>query len=440
VTTVRIKRSRLLASILAGVVVVVAVGAVMAVSRSRPVAAKDEVPLAEVKRGEIDLRVPGTAELRASHSIMLEAPAIGGDSLLITHLVRAGEMVKKGDVVMEFDPSEQHYKLEQSRSELLQAEQEIAKAKADAVVQASEDKVALLKARHEVRRAELQVQTNELVSKIDGEKNQLALEQARRALAQLEKDIESHLASGEASTYLAREKSNKAKLAMEQAQSNLEKMRVTAPMDGLVSIQKNENAAGGFYFTGMTLPDFHPGDQVEAGTDIAQIVDPLGMDLTSKISEQDHANVITGQAVEVVFDALPERTFHGTVKSVGGMSQRGFFQANTGGSFDVSIQLADADANLRSGLTAQVVYLAGSKKNVLYLPRQALFMKDGKRIVYVKKNGGYEQREVKIQSETESRAAVAGLDEGSKVALIDPTAPRKSGGGGAPASGMGGAL
>ena len=36
------------------------------------------------------------------------------------------------------------------------------------------------------------------------------------------------------------------------------------------------------------------------------------------------------------------------------------------------------------------------------------------------------QREVKIQAETESRAAVTGLDEGVRIALIDPTVPRKS--------------
>ena len=78
------------------------------------------------------------------------------------------------------------------------------------------------------------------------------------------------------------------------------------------------------------------------------------------------------------------------------------------------------------GFQRQIVFLGGSKKNVLYLPRQALLLKDGKRIVYVKNGNGYEQREVKIQSENESRAAVDGLEEGSRVALVDPTAPRKA--------------
>jgi hypothetical protein len=328
--------------------------------------------------------------------------------------------------------------LEQNRSELLQAEQEIIKAKADAAVQTAEDKVVLLKDRYAVRSAELDVQKNELVSKIDADKNILALAQAKRVLAEQEKDIESHKATGQAATYLAQEKYNKAKLGMDQAQQNLDKMRVTASMDGLISIQKNMNAAGGFYFTGMTMPDYHEGDQVQPGSAIAQVVDPQGLDLRAQIGEQDRDNVQNGQPVEVTFDALPERVFHGTVKSVGGMSVRQFFSGNTNGHFEVSIKLDDEDARLQSGFTAKIDFLGGSKGNVIYLPRLAIFLKDGKRIVYVKKGNGYEQHEVKIQYQNESRAAVQGLELGDQVALIDPTAPRKAGGSGSAAGGLGG--
>ena len=369
---------------------------------------------------------------------MLSAPAVGGDSLQLTKLVRTGVPVKKGDVILEFDPSEQHYKFEQNQSELLQAEQEITKAKADAVVQSAEDKVLLLKDRYSVRRAELDVQKNELVSKIDGDKNLLALDQAKRVLAEAEKDAESHKATGQAGTYLAQEKYNKAKLAMDQAQQNLDKMRVTASMDGLVSIQKNTNASGGFFFTGMSLPDYHEGDQVQAGSSIAQVVDPQGLDLSSQIGEQDRANLQAWQDSDLLFDAMPGHEYHGKVKSVGGMSVRQFFSSNSNGKFDVAIELSEKDARLRSGFTAQIVFRGGTKRNVLYLPQQALFLKDGKRIVYVKKGNGYEQREVKIVSENESRAAIDGVEEGSVVALVDPTAPRKTGGGSAAAGSPGG--
>jgi HlyD family secretion protein len=435
---VRVKRRRIYVWVLVGILLAAGIGVIVASSRVRLASNADDIPLAKIKRGDIEVQARTIGELRASHSMMLSAPSLGGDALQLTHVVHTGQSVKKGDVVFEFDTSEQLYKLEQDRSELEQAEQEITKAQADAAVLAAQDQVTLLKDRYSVRRAELDVQKNELVSKIDGEKNELALAQARRVLAEQEKDVESHKASGQAATYLAQEKYNKAKLGMDQAQQNLEKMRVTAPMDGLVSIQKNENVMGGIIFTGMFLPDYREGDQVESGASIAQVVDPQGLDLTSKIGEQDRSNVFVGQPVRIVFDALPGRVFHGTVKSVGGMSVRHFFTANTNGNFDVSIQLANEDPRLRSGFTAQIVFLGGVKKNVLYLPRVAIFLKDGKHIVYVKKGNGYEQREVQIQSQNESRAAVEGVEQGGIVAMVDPTAPRKTTGAAATTGGIGG--
>jgi multidrug efflux pump subunit AcrA (membrane-fusion protein) len=118
------------------------------------------------------------------------------------------------------------------------------------------------------------------------------------------------------------------------------------------------------------------------------------------------------------------------------MSMRQFFSSNANGNFEVGIQLANEDYRLRSGFTAQIVFIGASKKNVLYVPRLAIFFKDGKRIVYVSKGNGYEQREVRIQSQSESRAAIDGLEEGSRVALIDPTAPRKTSGAGSATGSM----
>jgi len=116
------------------------------------------------------------------------------------------------------------------------------------------------------------------------------------------------------------------------------------------------------------------------------------------------------------------------------MSMQRFFEASSGGSFDVTIHLTDSDARLRSGFTSQIVFLGESRKNVLYLPRQALFLKDGKRVVYVSKQSGYDQRVVTVHSQSESRAEINGVEEGTKVALIDPTAPRKTSGASAAAS------
>jgi HlyD family secretion protein len=400
-------------------------GVVAAARRNTPKAANTGVPTVIVKRGDLSMKVYVTGELRASHSEMLAAPAIGGGALQLTHLVHSGLPVKKGDLVMEFDPSEQRYKLEQNRSELLQAEQEIAKAKADAAVVAAQDKVALLKARFDVRRAELDVQKNELVSAIDGRKNQLALEAAQRVRAEVEQDVKSRSASNQATIELAQEKRNKAKLAMDQAADNITKMRVRAPMDGLVSLQKNE---GEFNFSGMTLLDFRVGDQVEAGRTVGQVIDPTEVELTAQIGESERNNIKEGEAVDFQLDALPGTVFHGNVKTVGLSNAKQFWEGDTANRFEVLIAVSSADPRMRPGLTAQAYISGEPKKNILYVPRQALFLKDNKQVVYLRKGSNFDPREVRIQAENESRAAIEGVAAGSEIALVDPTAPRKSAG------------
>jgi HlyD family secretion protein len=300
----------------------------------------------------------------------------------------------------------------------------------------------MLKARFDVRRAELDVQKNELVSSIDARKNDLALEQAKRVLAELEQDVKSRSVSNQATISLAEEKRNKAKLAMDQAQGNIDKMRVMSPMDGLVALEKNEGAMGGFCcFPGMSMPEYREGDQVEPGRTVGQVVDPKEMELSAKVGELERSNVKEGQSVDIQLDAFPGSTFHGTVKTVGGNNTRRFWEDDTSSKFEVTIKLATTDPRMRPGLTAHIFINGDPRKDVLYVPRQALFLKEDKRVLFVRNGSSFEPREVKIQAQNESRAAIEGIAAGTEIALIDPTAPRKAansgasspaGGGGAP--------
>jgi hypothetical protein len=58
--------------------------------------------------------------------------------------------------------------------------------------------------------------------------------------------------------------------------------------------------------------------------------------------------------------------------------------------------------------------------DVLLLPRQAVFERDGKPIVYERVSAGFESREVKVLHRTESRVAIDGAPEGLEVALVSP--------------------
>jgi hypothetical protein len=171
------------------------------------------------------------------------------------------------------------------------------------------------------------------------------------------------------------------------------------------------------------------------------VLDPKEMELSAKVGELERNNVKEGQAVDVQLDAFPGSTFHGTVKMVGGSNTRRFFDEDTTTKFEVTIKLSITDPRMRPGLTAHIFINGDPRKDGLYVPRQALFLKEDKRILFVRNGSNFEPREVKIQAEDESRAAIEGIGAGTEIALIDPTAPRKAansgvssapGGGGTP--------
>ena len=196
----------------------------------------DAVPTAGVARGPLKVTIHATGELRAGRTMTLVTPPVGG-MLRVVSMKTTGMPVKSGEVVMEFDPADQEYTLEQAKSELAEAEQEIVKMKADAEVQKAQDDVAMLTARFDVRRAELEASGNELIPAVEAQKNQLSLEEAKRRLAQLEEDVKSRAATNVASLAVVQEKRNKAVMGMQRAQQQIESLVLRAPMDGTVSVE-----------------------------------------------------------------------------------------------------------------------------------------------------------------------------------------------------------
>ena len=261
---------------------------------------------------------------------------------------------------------------------------------------------------------------NELVSAIDAKKNLLALDEAKRRLVQLENDMKSRAASSKASLAVQEERRNRSRLTMMQAQQNIDNMRVKAPMSGLFSVKENWDSAGGFFF-GQTLPEYRVGDLISSGRTIAEVLEVDKMEILAKVNENDRGNLNVDQPVEVMLDTMPGEPLRGKVKTVAQLASRERF-GGSGGTrkFDATFALNQPSAQLRPGVTAQVIIVGDQVKDALYLPRQALFEKDGKTVVYVKTNKGFEPREVKIKHRTESHVAVEGLSENAEVALVNP--------------------
>ena len=404
------------------VFVIVALGAALAVAFTRLPERGSSVPTARVSKAPLNLTVHAIGELRAGRTVTLVTPPVGAGALRIVQLVGTGMPVKKDDVVMEFDPADQQFALEQAKSEVAEAEQEVAKMAADAAVQKAQDDVALLTAKFDVRRAELDVSGNEFIAAVTAQKNVLSLEEAQRRLAQLVEDVKSRAANNQASMAVALEKRQKATLAMQRAQQTIDSLVMKAPFDGVVSLKENRNVGGPMYY-GMVLPELRAGDQVFPGQPVVDVIEAGTMQLRAKIDENDRGNLTEGQKAAVSVDALPGETFTATVGTLSGLASRQnwYDSARVGRTFDVTFAFERPDPRLKAGVSARLLIEGKQLTDALHVPRQAVFARAGKNHVFVKAGERYEEREVKVTQRTESRVVIEGLQEGSEIALIDPT-------------------
>jgi hypothetical protein len=100
---------------------------------------------------------------------------------------------------------------------------------------------------------------------------------------------------------------------------------------------------------------------------------------------------------------------------------------------------------LRPGLLADVEIQVEKLPDVIHVPAQAVFQKNGQYLVYVHaKDGKFEPRPVQLVKQSESMMVIAsGVTAGEVVAMADPTADKKKNGekkssAGAAMGGMGG--
>jgi multidrug resistance efflux pump len=371
-----------------------------------------------VSRGTLSLDVHLEGELRAATSVAVPAPSVGG-ALRLLSLLPTGTVVATGDPVIEFDPAEQQYALEQALSEVEEAEQEITKRESDVAVQLAQDKVTLLGAQFDVRRAELDVAVDpELMAGNEIKIRQLSLEEAKRRLAQIEQDVKSREATAKSGLAVLGERRAKARLGADRARLNLETLVLKAPRDGVVVVRENRDASGGFFFSGMTLPEWRAGDTAFAGRPMFDIFDPGAMEIRATVNEQEQANLSIGQAADIQLKSAAGAVRAGKITTLGslGRASQGPLRL-----FDVVLALDTPDVALRPGTTVAIVAKGRQLDNILSIPKHALFEKDGKSHVYVRDAGGFTMKEEKIQHRNESRVVIEGVTEGTEIALVDPT-------------------
>lgn len=197
-----------------------------------------------------------------------------------------------------------------------------------------------------------------------------------------------------------------ARIAAAQATLNL--ARLTAPFSGTV-----------------TEVQIKPGDQVTPGKVAIRIDDLSSLLVDVRISEIDVNRVQVGQDATLNFDAILNKTYRGKVKEVSpvGTVTQGVVD------FIVTIELSDADQDVKPGMTAAVNIVVNQLADVLLVPNRAVRLSEGKRIVYVLRNGQPEAVSITLGASSETHSEVIGgeLKVGDAVILNPPTVFEQNG-------------
>ena len=199
---------------------------------------------------------------------------------------------------------------------------------------------------------------------------------------------------------------NKAEIAaaesrVEAAQATLNLARVISPFAGTVT-------------EAHTLP----GDQVGAGATAFRVDNLSSLLVDVMISEVDINSVSIGQPVMLTFDAILGKEYHGEVVEV---SQAGTVDQGVV-NFTVTVELTDADAAVKPGMTAAVNIVVKELQDVLLVPNRAVRLVDGERVVYVLVEGEPVKKDIRLGSSSDTMSIVAGGDiqEGDVIILNPP--------------------
>jgi len=384
------------------------------------------VPTARVVRGDLDVKVNLSGEMQTDTTVTLVPPP-AGIPLRLVSIAETGSVVTAGEVVMTFDPADQQYLLEQNRSQLLEAEQEIIKRRAEQEVRAQQTNTDILIARFNVRRAEMDTLTpSNFVGANEHKAYALAFSEAKRRLAELEGLASSRQTVDRASIAALEQRRNTARTNAARAEAVISQLEVKAPIDGSIVVRENRDGVQ-FFGPGMTLPEYRTGDTIPPGRVVMEIVDTSRVQIRARISEQDRTSIAAGYTAKVRADGVTGEWTPATVDAVAGLASRADGPSPVR-KFDVTLKVKNPK-EFRPGTTVRVIINGKPLTNVLHIPRQAVFEKDGQTIVYVRESGRFAVRPVTIVGRTEGRVAITGLADGADVALLNPTTMTEQKGG-----------
>jgi multidrug efflux pump subunit AcrA (membrane-fusion protein) len=364
------------------------------------------------------IRIAGTVE--AVEATTVSTPRLAGQnnqSLVITHLVRPGSMVAKGDLIVEFDRQDQLKAALDRRVELEDLEQQIRKKEAEGRAAQARDDSEMMQAQSSLERARLEILKNEMLPRIEAEKNTQALEEAQARLRQLKTTYELKRRAAAADLRILEIRRDRAGNAMRQAESNASRMAVHSPIGGMAvlrSIWKSNN-----------LAEVQEGEEVRSGMPIVDIVNPDAMRVRAKVNQADIRLVKQGLPVRIGLDAYPNLAFTGRVIQLSPLATTSTMSPAVR-QFVALVSVDGSHPNLMPDLTASLDVELERQGGVLAVPRDAVRVQDGHATVRVRNGSAFQDRAVTLGATNAFEVVVtAGLEDGAVVARnVNAGAPR----------------
>jgi HlyD family secretion protein len=198
---------------------------------------------------------------------------------------------------------------------------------------------------------------------------------------------------------------------LQEAQIALQDSIIRAPFNGIIT---QKYADEGAFVTPTTSSSSNA-----SATSTAIFAIAKDLEVKALVPEIDISRLVNGQSVEIVADAYPEQVFKGKVSLI---SPEAIVEQNVT-SFEVRVALDTGKEELRSGMNADLTFLANELKNVLAVPTVAIVTQKGGRrgVLVVGADNQPEFREVKIGASLQNKTQILeGLKRGERIFIETP--------------------
>jgi HlyD family secretion protein len=374
-------------------------------------AEKNEVATFKVEPITFARRVTAEGTLKAVKATPVGVPPHATSPMKVSWIADDGTLLRKGDVIVRFDATDFENQLLLGREDRSTAMNKFEKAGAESsATRKNLGRDARLAQSELEAAARFKFDDEEIFSRyarIENEVDQ-TLAQSRKRHAEEVLGVRDNLSRVERDLISIEDR--KAGMKIKQAEEGLQALQVVAPHDGILVMQRN--------WRGEIA---RVGDTLWRGQPIGEIPELTSMQAEVFVLEADAAGLAVDQKATLFLESQSDVRFSGKIKSIDKMA-RPRIPRQPVQYFGVTVQLDRTDVRLmKPGARVRALLEVENQANAFAIPRQALFEKDGKRLVYVKKGGTFTPVEVTIGSSSAGRVVVTkGLSRGDEIALQEP--------------------